>query len=381
MSELNFPSWIELDTSALKQNFQFFRNRIRRKTAIYPVVKANAYGHGMSEIVHAIGSFSDGFCVHSAEEASRIPGKKPILILGHFPEEMGFLARLMLDHNPVFTITSKVQAAALDRAAKAAGIPVSVHIKVETGTQRLGLSPREALKLASELSTFENLRLSGFSTHFANIEDTTNHQFAMKQLSTFNAFRSSIQHNEQYRFHTACSAAALLFPETHMDLVRLGISLYGYYSSGETRLSSMQQGLQPEDKLRPVLSWKTRPVQVKAVEVGDFVGYGLTYRAHRPMNIAVLPLGYSDGYDRRLSNSGYVLIQGQRAPICGRICMNMMMVDVTHIHNVGCKDIVTLIGHDGDEQITAETLASKAGTIHYEVLARINPSIPRIPVD
>ena len=381
MSELNFPSWIELDIPALKRNFQFFRNRIQRQTAIYPVVKANAYGHGLGEIVHAIGPLSDGFCVHAAEEVSRIPGNKPILILGHFPEEMGFLARLMLDRRPVFTITSEIQAAALDRAAKAAGTPASVHIKVETGTQRLGLQPSDALELVSKLRTFENLKLSGFSTHFANIEDTTNHQFAMKQLSIFNSFRNSLTQGERYRFHSACSAAALLFPETHMDMVRLGISLYGYYSSGETRLSSMQQGLQPEDKLRPVLSWKTRPVQIKAVAEGDFVGYGLTYRAHRHMKIAVLPVGYSDGYDRGLSNSGYVLICGQRAPICGRICMNMMMADVTHISNISCRDIVTLIGHDGDEQITAETLASKSGTIHYEVLARINPSIPRIPVD
>ncbi|MCK5879791.1 MAG: alanine racemase, partial [Holophagae bacterium] len=133
--------------------------------------------------------------------------------------------------------------------------------------------------------------------------------------------------------------------------------------------------------LRPVLSWKTRPVQIKTVAVGNFVGYGLTYRAHRPMNIAVLPVGYTDGYDRRLSNSGYVLIRGQRAPICGRICMNIMMVDVSHISSVSQDDVVTLIGHDRDEQITAETLASKAGTIHYEVLARLNPSIPRIPLD
>jgi len=381
MSNTQFPSWIELDITALKRNFQFFRNRIRRQTSIYPVVKADAYGHGMAEIVHAIGPLSDGFCVHSAEEASRIPGNKPVLILGHFPEEMGFLARLMLDRRPVFTITSTNQATVLDRAAKAAGMSASVHIKVETGTHRLGLQPAEALNLISKLRTFENIKLSGFSTHFANIEDTTNHQFAMKQLSVFDSFRNSLPQGERYRFHSACSAAALLFPETHMDMVRLGISLYGYYSSGETRLSSMQQGLQPEDKLRPVLSWKTRPVQIKTVAVGNFVGYGLTYRAHRPMNIAVLPVGYTDGYDRRLSNSGYVLIRGQRAPICGRICMNIMMVDVSHINSVSQDDVVTLIGHDRDEQITAETLASKAGTIHYEVLARLNPSIPRIPLD
>ncbi|NOY22333.1 MAG: alanine racemase [Acidobacteria bacterium] len=381
MNKMYFPSWIELDTKALKRNFQFFRNRIGSRTAIYPVVKANAYGHGMSEIVHAISPLSDGFCVHSAEEASRIPGNKPILILGHFPDEMGFLARLMLDQHPVFTITSTAQAAELDRAAKAAGIPASIHIKVETGTHRLGLQPDEALEMVSRLEAFENIKLRGFSTHFANIEDTTNHQFAMKQLFIFNSFRSALPQGGNYRFHCACSAAALLFPETHMDMVRLGISLYGYYSSGETRLSSMQQGLQPEDKLRPVLSWKTRPIQIKDVAAGDFVGYGLTYRAHRPMTIAVLPVGYSDGYDRRLSNSGYVLIKGQRAPICGRICMNMMMVDVTHINEVRHDEVVTLIGHDRDEQITAETLASKTGTIHYEVLAGINPAIPRTPVD
>ncbi|NOZ13939.1 MAG: alanine racemase [Acidobacteria bacterium] len=375
------PSWIELNISALQRNFHFFRNRIRRETAIYPVIKANAYGHGMAEIARAVAPLADGFCVHSAEEAAKVPGTKPVLILGHFPEDMGFLARLILDKNPVFTITQFEQAEILARAAKAAGKPASVHIKVETGTHRLGISPDESLKLISELKTFQTIRVKGFSTHFANIEDTTNHQFAMEQLSRFNAFRTSLPDPENYRFHTACSAAALLFPETHMDIVRLGISLYGYYSSGETRLSAMQQGLQPEDRLRPVLSWKTRPIQIKPVASGDFIGYGLTFRAHRPMTIAILPVGYSDGYDRRLSNSGYVLIRGQRAPICGRICMNMMMVDVSHIDGINRDDTVILIGRDGNEEISAETLAAISGTIQYEILARINPSIPRISMD
>ncbi len=374
------PSWIELNIEALQQNFRFFRNRVRRETAIYPVVKANAYGHGTTEIVHAIHPLSDGFCVHSAEEASCISGSKPILILGHFPDDMGFLARLMLDKNPVFTITHFEQAEILARAAKAAGKPASVHIKVETGTHRLGISPAESLKLVSKLKTFQHIRVKGFSTHFANIEDTTNHQFAMEQFSRFHTFQKSIQNSGQYRFHTACSAAALLFPETHMDIIRLGISLYGYYSSSETRLSATQQSLQPEDKLWPVLSWRTRPIQIKRVAVGDFIGYGLTFRAHRPMAIAILPVGYSDGYDRRLSNSGYVLIRGQRAPICGRICMNMMMVDVSHIDGISLNDTATLIGRDKNEEISAETLASSIGTIHYEILSRINPSIPRIPV-
>ncbi len=380
MNKINAPSWIELDIQALKHNFKFFRNRIQQKIAIFPVVKANAYGHGMPEIVHGLLPLADGFCVHSAEEATRVPGGKPILVLGHFPDDLGFLARLIIDCNPIFTITSDKQALALNNAAKAAGTPASVHIKVETGTHRLGLSPEEARELAISVTRFSHLHLSGFSTHFANIEDTTNHHFAMEQLAIFNSFRDSLPENSRYRFHAACSAAALLFPETHLDIVRLGISLYGYYSSKETRLSSMKQGLQPENKLHPVLSWKTRPVQVKPVASGEFIGYGLTYRAHRPMTIAVLPVGYSDGYDRRLSNSGYVLFRGKRAPICGRICMNLMMVDVTHIPNPGCTDTVTLIGRDGDEWITAEVLASETGTIHYEILARLSPTIPRIPI-
>ena len=147
-------SWIEIDTRALAHNLKVFRDGLRPGTALMAVVKGDAYGHGMAEIVHAIGPLSDGFCVHSAEEASRIPGNKPVLILGHFPEEMGFLARLMLDRRPVFTITSANQATVLDRAAKAAGMSASVHIKVETGTHRLGLQPAEALNLISKLRTF-----------------------------------------------------------------------------------------------------------------------------------------------------------------------------------------------------------------------------------
>ena len=381
MIQTKSSSWIELSAEALSSNFRFFRNRVDSRTAIYPVTKANAYGHGLKEISSAIESLVDGFCVHSAEEAASIRTMKPILVLGYIPMDMAYLARLLVDKSLLFTVTNREQIDLLNQAGRASGTTVGVFIKLETGTNRLGVGASEAQSLMNTCLSLPNIKLEGFSTHFANIEDTTDHSFAMKQLSAFNEFKKELPEPDRFRYHSACSAAALLFSETHMDIVRLGISLYGYYSSTETLVSYRQLDPNPANGLKPVLSWKTRPSQIKKVAKGDFISYGLTFRASHPMVVAVLPVGYSDGYDRRLSNSGYVLVKGQRAPICGRVCMNMIVVDITHIDGVNTSDTVTLIGTDGDESITADTLAAEMGSINYEVLARLNPAIPKIWVN
>ena len=371
------PSWITIDPQALVQNLQFFRNRMGNKSRLFPVIKSNAYGHGMNLVAKLLEKQADGFCVHSLQEALKLNTEKPILILGHLGNNVEVLARVLQHPGIMLTISSLDQLEAVTAAAKAAENRPRLYVKLETGTNRLGLMPEDAHAVIHRIKTEPALQFAGVSTHFANIEDTTDHAFARSQLDRLLAFRDQLGSTDSVELHAACSAAALLFNDTHLDLVRLGISLYGYFSSRETLVSYRQSTGKTANGLTPVLSWFTRPIQIKAVPAGAYIGYGLTYRTPRDSRIAVLPVGYADGYDRAIAPAGHVLVNGQRAPIRGRICMNMFMVDVTDIPDVTRESRITLLGRDGDEQITAETLADWAGTIHYELLARISPEIPR----
>jgi alanine racemase len=217
--------------------------------------------------------------------------------------------------------------------------------------------------------------------HFANIEDTTDHSYAQRQLEKFMEYVDLLGQNDINIpvKHVACSAAAILFPETFFDMVRVGIGIYGLWPSKETYLSCIQEEREPVN-IKPVLTWKTRVVQIKDVPDGAFIGYGCTYKTTRPTKLAVLPVGYYDGYDRHLSNASYVLIAGKRAPLRGRVAMNFITVDVTDIPDVCLEDEVVLLGPQDSERISAEQLASLCGTINYEIVTRINPEIPRLVV-
>jgi alanine racemase len=223
--------------------------------------------------------------------------------------------------------------------------------------------------------------LAGISTHFANIEDTTSHDFAQGQFAAYGRIVQTVERlfTGPLIRHTACSAAVLLFNRTHLDLARVGISLYGLWPSKETYVSCLERG-KPSLDLRPVMSWKTKVAQVKDVPEGGYVGYGLTWRATRPTRIAVLPVGYYEGFNRDLSGLAHVLVRGKRAPVRGRVCMNMCMVDVTDVPGAALEDEVVLLGRQGDERITAEQLAAWSGTISYEVVSRIHPDLPRVVV-
>ena len=239
--------------------------------------------------------------------------------------------------------------------------------------------------LAADLEEFvrrvraeKNATLEGLSTHFANIEDTTDHSYADAQLARFEEALATVERlgGRPPIVHTACTAAAILFPNTHFTMLRTGIGLYGLWPSRETRISARERaGSMPD--LRPVLSWKTRLVQVKELPAASYVGYGCSYRTTRRTRVGVLPVGYSDGYDRALGNRAHVLVRGRRAPVIGRICMNLCMADVTDVPDARLDDEVVLLGTDGDEAISAETMAEWAGTINYEVVSRINPLLPR----
>lgn len=375
-------NWVEVDAAALRNNLGQFRRRLGTEVKLGAVVKSNAYGHGMLETAGvAADAGADWLCVNNLEEAVRLHdhgSRRPILIMGYVArgdlEEIVLRELRPVTYNPE-TIEKLEEIGARHRRR------VFVHLKVETGTNRQGVVEKDVPGLVRFIRDSEWLELEGLTTHFANIEDTTDHTFAESQIEAFRRVEQSVRTRwgaVPVR-HAACSAATILFTRTHMDLARIGISLYGLWPSRETYVSCLEMG-KPTLSLHPVMTWKTRIAQLKEVPEGGFVGYGCTFRATRPSRIAVLPVGYHEGYDRALSNVAHVLVRGKRAPVRGRVCMNMMMVDVTDIPNVHLEDEVVLLGAQGDEVISADQLATWCGTINYEVVSRIHASLPRILV-
>jgi alanine racemase len=269
----------------------------------------------------------------------------------------------------------------LDSLAQGLRTQAHVHLKVETGTWRQGVSGEEFQECLRILSESEALRLSGLHSHYANIEDTTDHSYADAQYQAFQEAAVQVEARGLHpaRVHMSCSAAAILFPSRLMELARVGISSYGYWPSSPTRISARREGHDELD-LAPALGWKAKVAQVKRVPQGAFIGYGCSDKAEVETRLAVLPVGYADGYDRGIGGRGHVLLHGRRCPLRGRICMNLMMVDVSHLPQVAVGDEAVLLGRQGEEEISAETLATWADTIHYEVLARLSPLIPRFAV-
>lgn len=268
------------------------------------------------------------------------------------------------------------------RAATSCGLPLQVHLKVETGVNRQGLTESEFAEAMAILQEANGrLQVVGISSHFADIEDTTDHSFAKEQMARFLGFRELLlaAGHADCALHMSCSAAALLWDRTHHDIARVGISAYGIWPSRETRVSVRQRGREEVD-LEPALTWKVAVSQVRDVPAGETVGYGRSWKAMTDSRIAVLPVGYSDGYPRALSGRGHVLIRGGRAPLIGRVCMNLCMVDVTHIPEAATGDQAVLLGRQGDEVITPEMLADLLGTIPYEVLTLPGPTWTRAAV-
>lgn len=372
-------NWIEVDAAAIRHNIAEFRRRLGDAVRLGAVVKSNAYGHGMGEVAELVcEAGADWLCVNNVEEGVNLREAGhdvPILIMGYVPLD-SLEAVVARDLRPVVYNGETLDE--LDRIATRLERKVRVHLKVETGTNRQGVLEADVPAFAARIRGSARLELEGLTTHFANIEDTTDHTFAESQIAAFDRISSTLREAGGLApiRHMACSAAALLFTRTHLDLARIGISLYGLWPSKETYVSCLERG-KPTLDLRPALTWKTRVAQVKTVPEGAYVGYGTAYRTTRRTRIAVLPVGYYEGYDRGLSAVGHVLVRGRRAPVRGRVCMNICMVDVTDIPGVGLEDEVVLIGRQEDERIAAEQVAAWCGTISYEVVSRINPALPR----
>ncbi|OGJ52470.1 alanine racemase, partial [Candidatus Peregrinibacteria bacterium RIFOXYC2_FULL_41_22] len=355
-------SWVEISGEKLKHNLRQFKALLSHNTLLSVCVKANAYGHGLVECAKFMAeNGADWLNVNALYEAERLRKagiKSPIYVMGYVP---------LSDLHKISELDLRVVAYNLEtlQELEKIGKTVRVHLKLETGNNRQGVREQD-LPLFEELfANTKFVQLEGAATHFANIEDTLDHSFAMEQLEKFKRMANRL--NVKIK-HCANSAATMLFPETHFDMVRLGISAYGMWPSNETRVSMKSAGKKVE--LKPFLTWKTIVGQIKTVPEGEYIGYGCSYRAGRDVRVAILPVGYYDGYDRGLSNQAYVLIRGKRAPVRGRVCMNIIMADVTDIPEAKTEDEVVLLGAQGEDEISAEQLGSWIGTINYEITTR-----------
>ena len=392
------PTWAEIDINSLKSNFLQVKRIVGKDVGIISVVKADAYGHGSVNVSKAlIDSGSNLLGVATVEEALELRGSgidSPILLLGGIqPDEV----EIVVKNNLIPSLFSLASAHAINTYAEKIGKKVRYHLKVDTGMNRLGVGLSEVCDFLENLLNFRNLELEGVFTHFANA-DADSKEPTFEQISVFNLMLSLINQaglNPKY-IHSANSAAIQRFPESHMNLVRPGIMLYGAGRMGarsepsrttcgeplDRSTLSTSSGLTAQDipsqtnfELKPVMMLKTRITQLKRITAGTSVSYGGTFIASRPSIIATLPIGYADGYMRRLSNRAKVSIRGFTAPVVGTVCMDMTMVDVTEVPRAIVGDEVVLFG---DEMVSAEDVARWADTIPYEIFSITGKRVPRV---
>jgi alanine racemase len=341
-------------------------------------VKGNAYGHGLRETAGLFFEAGvDALGIEAVGEAVtlRTAGITcPILLVGPIPPAN---VPLLVPHQLTPLLTSSDQVQEVGEFTRRQACVLEAHLKVDTGMHRQGMMRSELPVLIDLLAKYPGLRITGVATHLACADEAEHPEWTRGQLEQFHDIVATLAAagvRAPIR-HAANSAAALLWPETHLDMVRLGIALYGFWPGAAVRRASAGRLT-----LRPVMTWKTRVGAVKTVPRGCRVGYGGSYTTTRPSRLAILPLGYYDGYSRSLSNRGQVLIHRTRAPVCGRVSMDLTTVDVTDIPAVQPGDEVVLLGQQGVAAIPAEDMAEWLGTIHYEVTTRINPLIPRLVV-
>ncbi len=368
------PTWVEIDVEATAHNVQRIREIIGPEVRLMVVIKADAYGHGASRVARvALNNGAEWIGVASLNEAISLRDAgitAPILVLGFSP---AWSARQALLNQVAVTVFDVEIAQAFNRAAAELGRRATVHVKVDTGMGRLGLLPSGVLPLLGQLQSLPHLQVEGLFTHFS-VADSTQPQHTDHTETQLRRFRTLVSELEAAGLrpplvHCANSAAILTRPESHFDMVRLGIALHGLDPSPEVRC--------PAD-FRRTLSFKTTVAQVKRYPPGTPISYGNTYQTETEQSIAVIPVGYADGFRRAPYHWGQVLVRGRRAPIVGRVTMDQTMIDVTAIPGVRVGDEVVLIGRQGNDEITAEEVAARLGTINYEVVSGILARVPRI---
>jgi alanine racemase len=376
---------IEINKAALKENIKFIKKIAGKTTSLSSVVKGNAYGHGFSPFVPlAVDCGVNHFSVFSADEAYQV--KKVV------NEEATVLIMGMMERSQVeWAVRNGVEFYVFDisrlKAAVSASIKTGkraiVHIEVETGLNRTGFNFEElktGVKLLKDHP--ENLEFKGLCTHFAGAECISNYFRIMSQLKVFRKMHKYLLENglNPQVLHTACSAAAVRYPSTRMDMVRIGIMQYGFWPNTETYISYMAKKEKRIDPLKRILSWKSRVMCVKEVKTGEFVGYGTSFLASKNMKIAMVPVGYSHGFSRSLSNHGRVLVRGERVSVIGTVTMNSFTIDVTDVDGISAGDEVVLIGDQGDLSISVSSFSEMSSQLNYELLTRLPENIRRIVI-
>ena len=369
-------TWIEINQKAFNHNIACFKKIIGPHVALAPVIKSNAYGHGLNLIAELCEKNNNmqWLCTVSLSEAIQVrkyTPSKSILVLSIIDDDL----ERALEHAIDLVVYDISMVIALNDVAKKYNKKAYIHIKVDTGLSRLGVLHSQILDFITQVLKLEYIIIRALFTHLAESENNKS-SFSHKQISLFNDIITRLESkNIQIPLkHISCSAALTTLPTSHFTLARLGIGIYGLWPSLDNK--KVVEDKYPDFSLQPVLTWKTRIIQIKEIPALSYIGYDRTYLTLKPTKIAILPVGYWDGYDRLLSNKGFVLINNSLAPIRGRIAMNMMMVDVTNIASLQTNDSVTLLGNN--PLIDASNLANLCSTINYEITTKINPLLPRI---
>ena len=376
--------WAEVDLKAIAHNVRELRRITSPDSRLMAVVKANAYGHGLIEVAgKALESGAQALGVARASEGIQLRKAgfaASILVFSYTPPAM---SKELVEFDLTQTVYSYKTAQALSAAVSSFGKRIRVHLKVDTGMGRLGVLPDcfrtlqssrdldNAVHEIESIARLKNLEIDGIYTHFA-IADSTDISYTENQLEIFMDFIEQLK-REGLEFpvrHAANSAATINMPETHLDMVRTGISIYGLYTSDGVDKSRID--------LKPAMELKARIIHLKKVPAGFKVSYGITYETQKATTIATVPIGYADGFNRLLSSRGHMLVCGRRAPIIGRVCMDMTMLNVGDIPEVSLEDEVVIFGKQGDASITVDEIASSINTINYEIISTIPVRVPRI---
>ncbi len=364
-------SFIEINRANLLHNLKQFKT-MAASAEIWPVIKSNAYGHGLLEIGTILNTEAlvAGFMVVNLTEAKllRQQTQKPIMVLSYF-DSLASEIKWAIDKKISLPIYDLETAKLINDIAKQNNQVAVVNIKIDTGTGRLGVRAEEAVAFIKQIAALSSLNIFSLYSHLAESE-SDNLDFSKEQVARFLEICNQFP---QYKKHIACSAASISLDSARFDIIRLGLSLYGLWPSAATKLRAKLQGLE----LKPVLSWQTSIIQIKKIKAGESIGYNRTYVAKNDCQIAILPVGYFEGYTRALSNKSRVLINGVSCPVRGNICMNLMMVELAQGQDFKVGDWAYLIGGQGEQVVSVEELAEQAATINYEIIARLNPNIFR----
>jgi len=375
-------SKIELSKEALEHNIRFIRSEIGPDAEFVSVVKGNAYGHGIETFVPMLSQFGvKSFAVFNSEEARR-------LIATKIPCHRLMIMGAILDEDLPWIIENDIECFVFSESRLRKGIEIAekkntrfrIHLEIETGMHRTGIGEEDWEKITDILRAYADyVVLEGICTHLAGAEEISNYVRIQRQLECFSRAKEFLKSkNIQYAHaHIACSAGVINYPETIGSLVRVGILQYGFWPSKEAKMGWLARNKTASDPLKRVIEWSSHIMSIKEVDTNEYIGYGMSFLTECPMRVATVPVGYSNGYSRALSNRGKVLIHGRRVDVIGIVNMNLLMVDITNIPDVKEMDEVMLIGTQGEQEVSVASFSDLSSLLNYQLLTRLPERIPR----